>query len=201
MNQRGITLIEILLVIAIFTIVTIVIANFIRQGYRTYTFSDEQNEAIIQARQGVITMIKELRETAPGDDGNYPLQLAADQELIFYSDIDRDEVVERIHYFLDGTNFKKGITKPTGDPLSYPANDDKVTVLSQYVRNGALPIFIYYNGDYPTDTENNPLATPADVTTVRLIHLHLIINIAPNRAPTNYELESNVQLRNLKDNL
>ena len=60
-------------------------------------------------------------------------------------------------------------------------------------------MFSYYNKDYPADTENNPVSTPADVSEIRLIKIFLKINIDPNRAPDNIQQETFVELRNLND--
>ena len=59
------------------------------------------------------------------------------------------------------------------------------------------PIFYYYNGNYPGDTVNNPLATPTSPGAIRLIRVHLYVNINPIHAPDNINIESFVTLRNL----
>jgi prepilin-type N-terminal cleavage/methylation domain-containing protein len=200
-NFKAFTLIETIVTIAIFALAIGVVASFIYYAYRSQNYTLQQAWAIESARRGVQTMVKEIREAKYGDDGSYILELADDQELIFYSDIDKDEVTERVHYFLEGSNFKKGVAKPTGSPLSYEPANEEISILSQYVRNGTLPIFTYYNGDYPTDTENNPLPTPTRLKETKLIHVYLRINVNPNRPPLDFELESDVQIRNLKTNL
>lgn len=88
----------------------------------------------------------------------------------------------------------KGVTNPSGYPISYPSDEEKITVLSKYVLN-QLPVFKYYDGD------GNELTAPARLEQTKMIRTELIINVDPERAPQNYYLESNVQLRNLKDNL
>jgi hypothetical protein len=60
------------------------------------------------------------------------------------------------------------------------------------------PVFFYYNKNYPGDTVNNPLATPIGVGDVRLIRVHLLVNIDPVHAPNNINIESFADLRNLK---
>lgn len=93
---------------------------------------------------------------------------------------------------------KKGIIEPTGSPVQYPLEQEKITILSSYVRNSP-PIFTYYNGDWPEDTINNPLPTPARLQETKLMQVYLVINVNPNRPPQDFELESFVQLRNLKE--
>jgi len=201
-KKNAFTLLEVLVVLAIFSMVAIALGTFINQGFRVSLFGNQQNQAIDEAQNGISTMVKEIREAGYGDDGSAPFYMADDFELIFFSDIDKDTATERVRYFLDGSDFKKGTIEATGDPLEYLEENEVIIVLSEYVRNQAEDqIFTYYNGDYPGDTINNPLPTPADLTEIKLVHVFLQINVDPARAPMNYELESDAHVRNLKENL
>lgn len=200
--QKSFSLIEAITMIFIFILSLTAVLSFIVYLYRTYGYNFRQVQAINEARQGVETMVKEIREARYGDDGSYPLEEAGNFQFIFYSDIDRDDAVERIRYFLSGTNFNKGVVEPSGDPPQYVLSNETISTLSSYVRN--LPsefIFTYYNGNWPSDTINNPLPTLTRLTETKLLHVYLKVNLNPNRAPTNFELESDVQIRNLKTNL
>ena len=202
MMSKGFTLVESIMVVAIFSIVMLLVTEFVIQGYYSYRYNFEQIEAITQARRGVETAVREIREAKPGDDGSYPLELADDNQLIFYSDIDADGETERVRYFLDGSTFKKGIIKPSGSPVSYPTDQEQIKIVAKYINNPPdVPIFTYYNGRWPQDTTNNPLPTATRLIETKLIHFHLIINVNPTRAPNNFNLESDVQIRNLKTNL
>jgi len=201
-NINGITLIEILVAMGIFVVAITLVFVFVSQGFRTSNFSLEQSTAIAEAQRGIETMVRELRETQAADTGAYPLEFIDKNELIFYGDIDRDNKTERVRYFLAGSDFRKGIIEPSGDPTSYLFTDERINTISQYVRNtSTTPIFSYYNGDWPADTINNPLSTPADPTEPKLVKVYLKINVFPERAPVDFDLESSVHLRNLKDNL
>ena len=200
-KNSGISLLEIIIYIAVFSIVAMLTARFVAQGYKVYYFGQEQSDAIRSAQKGIEVMVKEIREARHADNGTYPLGLANDQEFIFYSDIDQDNYTEKVRYFLDGENFKKGIINPSEtEPINYDG-EEMVTILSEYVRNGAEPIFYYYNGDWPADTENNPLPSPARLIETKLMRVYLKINVFIERSPDDFELESSVQIRNLKTNL
>jgi len=199
-KNKGISLIETIVTLSIFSVASVLVANFVIQAYKANLFANDQAEAINHARTGIDTMVKELREASPGDNGAYPIATAESQNLIFYGDIDLDEVVEKVRYTLEGTNLIKGVTKPAGFPAVY-SGTETTTIISKYVRNDTEPIFYYYNGDYPTDVINNPLAEPININQVRLIKSYLRIDLNPSRAPTNFILIANSQLRNLKDNL
>ncbi|MDP2934284.1 MAG: type II secretion system protein [bacterium] len=200
-DGNGFSLIEGIFMIAIFALAMALLISFVIYVYRAYGYNFEQIAAINEARKGIETMVKEIREARYGEDGSYPLKEAGNLQLIFYSDIDKDASIERVRYFLDGINFKKGVVEPSGDPPQYILSGEVVDTLSAYVRNGATPIFIYYNGDWPIDVVNNPLPTLTRLTETKLMHVYLKINVDPNRPPDNFELESDVQIRNLKTNL
>lgn len=199
-HTKGFTVIELLVAIAITAIVTTLAANFAIRGLQVQRIVGEQNQAVAEARQALDRFVNEMRETSPSDTGAYPIELATDQELIFFSDVDHDEMIERIHYYLEGSLLQRGVTEPTGDPLSYPAQNEQVQTVSQYIRNGTEPLFYYYNESYPADQESNPIEPPVPVADIRLIELHILTNVDPNRVPKTHQLDVEVHLRNLKEN-
>jgi type II secretory pathway pseudopilin PulG len=91
--------------------------------------------------------------------------------------------------------FRKGVIKPVEGPggrIDYPADQEKVTILSSYVRNSP-PIFEYF------DKNGNKIQDyPARLVDTYLMKVFLVVNVDPNRPPSDFELESYVQLRNLK---
>lgn len=197
---RGFTLIEAIVAIAIFVLVMGVVSEFIYMSYRVKNYTFDQSQAIDEARKGVGTMVKEIRESRMGEDGAYVIEKVDDYEFVFYSDIDKDLSIEKVRYFIDGTSFKKSITEPTvvlllGDlPAQYLPENEKIIVLSQFVRNSP-PIFRYYDGSM------NELPAPARKKDTKIMRVYLVINIDPNRPPSDFILESEVQIRNLKTNL
>lgn len=193
---RGITLIETIVTVAIIFVVLGAISGSVITLYRTHKYTLEQSQAITEARRGVETMVKEIREAVPGDDGAYVIELAQDYEFIFYSDIDKDEAAERVRYFIDDTDFKKGVINPSaGWPVSYPLGNEEISILSRYIRNQP-PVFHYFNGDGDEITE-----LPARLKDTKLMRVYLVINVDPAQPPQNYELSSDIQIRNLKTNL
>lgn len=193
------SLLEVMIAIAIFSIGTLVVAAYVIQGYRVNRFALQQADAIEYARRSLNTMVKEIREADFSDLGSYPIAAASDQTFTFYTNLDLDDAVEKVRYFLDGTDFKKGVIKPSGNPPGYVPASETVKVISPFVQNGSDPIFYYYAGDYPSST--TPLVTPANPNEVKLVELRLRVNIDVAQAPEEYALQTFVQVRNLKDNL
>jgi hypothetical protein len=293
------------------------VSGLVSMLYKTKSYQWEQSLAISEARRGIETMVKEIREAREGENGAYPLEFAGDKELIFYSDIDNDGETERVRYFLgeiesqtltqecesfekggscsvsfsnfftenlksaevrisikgdlgrsneyvdvfvdgeslgricqtgctdcsnswegtavydvtsfatdnsitftvdansrvdplcpysikvqfeftftqeaQGTRLKKGVIEPQGDPPSYPQEQEKISTITSYVRN-APPIFEYF------DKNGNKIESyPARLSDTKVMKVFLVINVDPNRPPTEFQLESFVQLRNLKE--
>jgi prepilin-type N-terminal cleavage/methylation domain-containing protein len=98
--RKGFTLIETIVVIFVFSILMEGITMAILSLYRTHTYEWQQSLAVEEAKRGVETMVREIREARQGEDGSYPIELAGDKEFIFYSDIDGDGKTERVRYFL-----------------------------------------------------------------------------------------------------
>ena len=189
----GFTLTETIIAIAIFIVVILAITVFIFYFYKTNIYNFQQISAINSARRGMETVVREIRETTYSDTGSYPVVEAQDQSFTFYSDIDKDEKVERIRYFLDGSDLKRGELEATGDSPKYEDENEIVTVLSDKVRNGEGDVFTYY------DKDNNEVEELEEITAIRLVEISLIVNIDPNRPPDEFTLKSSAQLRNLKE--
>lgn len=196
----GFTLIEIVITTFIGGLLTVLVYDFIRESMFMQTYISEQSTAISEARKGMEKFTTELRETTTADTGAYGLETAAAQEIIFYSDVDKDIGIEKIHYYLDGTNLIKGITESTGNPPDY-TESEQTAIVSSYIVNDGEPVFTYYDQNYPIDLITNPLADPVDVSSVTLVEIHLDVNVTPERIPDTYTLESYVQIRNFKNNL
>lgn len=324
-NKNGFTLIETLVAIAVFTLMMGAAAGAVVFVYRTYGYTWQQSLAIDEARRGVETLVKEIRQARTGDDGSFIIEKAQEKEFIFYSDIDGDGKTERVRYFLgtvssgsqtkecetstnggtcsvsfsdflqgtlisaeakvsvdgdfgssqeyaeifadsakkanickggesgctdcpatwqgttvfdvtgeaadnaisflaDATSqvgplcphsmkaqfefswtenlagfaheFRKGVIKPVTGPggqITYPSNQEEISLLTSYVRNDP-PIFEYF------DAQGQKIVDlPARLVDTKLMKVFLVVNVDPNRPPNDFELESYVQMRNLKN--
>lgn len=195
------TIIEMLIAIAIFTIGIGGFSLLFVKSWQGNSYVYEMGQSSIMASQGVNEVVGYLRKARQGDDGSYPVRSATDNDLVIFSDYDKDGITERLHFYKNGNQLLMGWRKPSGSlPKTYAAGDQgSKTISDGIVNNGSTPIFYYYNKDYPGDQANNPVATPANSPDIRLIKVLLKVNIDPNRAPDNIEVSSFVELRNLND--
>lgn len=199
MSSRGFSLTEILVVIGISSVIMVVLMRFTATGWSVSRETRLQQEATEDARLQLKRIAKGMREAKIADTGAYPLVVMQPQRMDFYSDVDADNTTELIRYQLVGTNLERGVTEPSGNPLVYnQATNEQKTVVARSIRNGAAAIFTYYNGDYPED--QTPLS-PIDLTEVKYVQFHLIVDSNPNVDPAPIDIISQVQLRNLKANL
>jgi prepilin-type N-terminal cleavage/methylation domain-containing protein len=200
---RGMTLIEMMVAIAVVLIAMEGFTFLFLRTWDTNKFILEEGMASAAASRATNKIVIQLRGVQQADNGDYPLESGDDFDVVFYSDIDNDDAVEKVHYYLDddADQLRLGISDPIAtNPVTYPAGDDAVSVVANYVVNvDTDPIFYYYNSDYPNDTTNNPLTTPVTVGEVQMIRVKLYVNINPVHAPDNINIESFVDLRNLND--
>lgn len=191
----GFTIIELMVTIAIFTLLTVTIMSFIVALYRVKDYAFNQTKAIHDSRKGIQEMVQFLREADYGNDGSYLLSSAATSSLKFYSNVDSDAGVEQVRYYLDGTMLKQAIVDASGDPVGYTL-PPKTRIVARHVRNNAraIPLFVYYN-----DT-GMKVSGASHLSEITFIDATLVIDIDTERALNGYRLSSSVALRNLKSN-
>lgn len=197
-NKKGFTILEAIVAVAIFALLAIAIISL-------YLFSDysknvvwEQLSTQNEGRKTAQDFGNELRTAKISGVGAYPLESAASQQIIFYSDIDADGLAERVRYFKDATNFKKGVIEPSGSPISYNPANEAVTIIAHDVANGSDPVFYYYDENFSGSEE--PLVQPINVTQVRVVKISLILEEDPNMSPVPFRIEAKTMIRNLKGN-
>ncbi len=195
-KSRGFTLMETVVVIAIFTIIMTVISSLIVNFYRTNDYAIQQSQAIGNGRQAVNKLVTDLRETTLSDDGNYPLRALGEYSIEFYSDVDLDNSVELIKYSTNNADqLVKEIYENDGGSYilastNYVANYVRNT---SYERDGVVGvnIFTYF------DTDGAEVIDLSDLDEVRYIKVELIVNVNPDRQPEEFVLLSSSHLRNL----
>ncbi len=195
------SLIEMIIAIAIFTMGMAGFSTLFLQSWKQNSYTLEMGQTAIAISQSVNKLSRYIREARQADNGSYPVVSANDNDLVFYCDYDKDGVTERIHIYKSGTDVILGVRDPSGSlPITYASGDATTSVIAQRIVNtGSQPIFLYYDASYPEDSVNNPIVTPATVPNVRLVKINLYMNIDPNHAPDNVNIQSFAEMRNLND--
>jgi len=193
----GLSLIEMLITLTIFSLIMVTVSSSVLYFYRTNSNALEQSFALSSARKGVELLVRDIREASYSDDGAFPIVSIGVNSMTFYSDTDRDANIERMRYFLEGTTLKKGTLEASGNPPKYNDIDEVIITVSEDVRNGedGVDVFNYF------DNTNKEIKNFNNVTDVAFVSVNLIVNINPTRLPREFTLRSSATIRNLKTNL
>ncbi len=197
--SKGMTLVEMIIVTAIFSMLMIALGTTTANLYKANAYNIAQSYEVSHARRGVQTLSRDMREMTFADDGTFPLARMEDHIIGFYSDIDKDNSVEYVEYELStSTVFIKRVYNATETPVTYDKSAPQETyTLSEYVQNivDGNPTFFYY------DTYGNLATATTTVTDIRYISAELVVNIDPIRSPGQFQLRASAALRNIIDNI
>lgn len=195
MNQRytrGVTFVETLVWIAVFTIVMTAIVTTLLSFYRTNRYTLEQADAVTSAQRALEQSVRTIREGAYSSQGAFPIVAIAANSFTFYADIDDDPLIERVRYFLSGTYLMRGVLEPSGNPPDYTGTET-TSVIAEYVRNidQGITTFRYY------DEIGSEITNYANWTAVRFVSVNLAVNVNPAVLPNQLVLNSSAAIRNL----
>ena len=198
-TKQGLSLLEVMIsmflgALLINTLLTI--QNVLSTAQKTLT---TDTIAVTDANAAIQSMSREIRNAKQAANGSYPMELADDYEIIFYGNIDQDQDIEKIRYYIYGDSLNRGVVEPSGNPPIYSGEEKITLVIPNVIRDGR-PILTYFNGEWPTDTVNNPLPAPARLMETKYVTVSITINPNPQTPTTNYYLETSAQIRSVKNN-
>ena len=191
---KGFTLIEILITVGIVSGVLIIVSLFGLDLYQFNSFLGESLEAESDIQRAFKTMIGEMRSISQSANGSFAIDQASSSSFSFYSDIDGDGLAEKVRYFREAGNLKKGTIESFGSPAVYNPNSEKISDFVSYVVSDN--IFYYYNEDY--DGTQPFLGYPIDLSVIRLVKVKLIVDRDPITLPLPLEFSSFINIRNLR---
>lgn len=191
-HTSGISLLETVVWIGMFAMAMAAVASALLAFYRTSSFALQEAGAVTAAQRGIDTMTRVIREVAFASNGAYPVVSLAANDVVFYADVDSDSAIERVHYYVQGTNLYEGILNPTGDPPVYTGTE-VATVIAQDVRNisQSLNAFTYY------DASGVAITNYANVSAVRFLTANIAVDSDTNRPPASVTIRSSAAMRNL----
>jgi prepilin-type N-terminal cleavage/methylation domain-containing protein len=198
--KRAFTLVEVLTTVAIMTSIMVVVSVF---QYNVLNYNRASGVALINVTEAQAIMkniARELRSAEPGENGEYPLAIVATSTLTFFADLNADGRSEKIRYYISGSTLYRGIIVPTGIPAVYSSGSETIKTLTTGIRNSSTTLlFQYYPSSY--NGTSTALTYPVSISTIRLVRVDLRIDTDPNKSPIIRTYSTQVQLRNLKDNL
>ncbi len=199
-NQEGMSIVELIVATSLLVILIGILSLVMLRAFYVNRFTIEQGMNVAEVQKTIRSFTAKLREAKQSDAGGYLIEVASEEELTFFANIDDDTTTERLHYFTENNQLKLGISEPTGFPATYPVNDDTVQIVGNGVVNTALqPMFQYYNRDYPSDMVNNPLIMPIDPVDIGMVKIDLYVNVNTIEVPDSTHMETFVRPRNIKN--
>lgn len=186
------TFIEMLVWIAILIIIFEALGSTLLHFYKTNRYGLEQGTAVTSAQRGLEHMVKTIREGAYSSEGAFPIVSIAANDFVLYADIDSDSLIERVHYYVLGTNLMRGVTEATGNPPSYTGSET-TSVVSDYVRNTSLGVSVlqYF------DEDGTEITNYSNWSQVRFVRVSLVVNVNSNTLPNQLTMSSSAAIRNL----
>ena len=199
-KNRGNTLIEVLISLGIFSLLTLAAAWLLVTTLRSNGIVWEQLQTSNDGRKALQHVVDDVRRAEFSSIGAYPIVTATTNTFTFYANIDTDSFREQVRFWLTSSTLKKGVTEPSGNPLQYnPANEVVVDVAHSIINaTQNNPIFSYFGQSY-TGIEP-PLTSPVTTTDIRMVKIQLDIERDQQRSPAPLHVETTVQIRNLKTN-
>lgn len=191
-SNRGLTLLETLVWIGVFTVVFGAVVSATLSFYRANRYTLGQAFAVSSGQRGLNDMMRVIREAAYASDGAYPIISMAADQFSFYADVDADASIEKVRYFLQGTSLLKGVVDVSGDPPAYTGSE-VTSIVAEHVRNvaHATSTFRYYD-------ENGALMTDfTKIAEVRFVTANLIVDTDTAQLPPEITLRSSAGVRNL----
>ena len=198
-NNHGMTLVEVLVVVGLFLLLIGGVVSLMIWGNHGKDVVWEQLSTQNEGRKVVQDFINDLRRANASSIGSYPIELAQSQQIIFYSNVDSDSWRERIRYFLQGTTLKRGVIKPSGNPLVYNSADEVVVDVAHDMSNATSSVFYYYDQNY-SGISSTAMTFPINISAIRMVGIKLILEEKPNVAPVPFNIEAKTEIRNLKSN-
>lgn len=199
-NQKsGFALVEILVVAGLLVVFTGALAVFSRD---LFVFNERYNlsfSADSNAKSALKRLTAELRAAETSAMGGFPIESAATNSIIFFSDPDKDGVRERLRYYIENGSLVRSITEPKGNPASYFNEDEKSQDLIVDLLT-ASSSFLYFGNNYDGSASSSPLLSPINPQDIKMARFVFVIQASNAKAPTAYVVQSEVMIRNLKDN-
>lgn len=195
-NKSGFTIVEITVYIMILLVAFTAIGGFIVNNLKLVSMEKNSSENNFWANKAIYHISKELKNANFAMTGDFPIVSALDNEIIFYSDYDNDNTVERIRYFIEDNVLKKGIIEPSKYPYSYDTDSEQVKEYVKNINNNDTNLFSYFDEDYTSSSLS--LATPAAINQISIIKVYIRLTETLQENDNNpVELETAINIRNL----
>jgi prepilin-type N-terminal cleavage/methylation domain-containing protein len=165
-NQKGFSLIEMMVVVVILGLIVLGLVTFFTGGAKSWVAGQSQLEAQRNARQAMDRMVREIREGENVETGS------DDDTIVVSIPTLGSELAYDVIYGLFDTTIKR----------------DAVSLIENVLKITGEPIFTYYNNIDP-----EPITSPNG--TISKVHINLKVDVDQDNNP-DIILNTDVNLRN-----
>ncbi|KKT04053.1 MAG: hypothetical protein UV82_C0012G0038 [Candidatus Magasanikbacteria bacterium GW2011_GWD2_43_18] len=198
-TKKGFTLMEVMVALGMFALISVAVGWILIHSVRSTNIIWEQLATQNDGRAAVQQFVDDVRRAETSSIGSYPIAAASSTAFVFYANVDDDIGREKVRFWIDGTDLKKGVINPSGNPLNYNGEEFVITIAESVVNiTKNISLFEYYNETYPVTS--TPLIVPDDLTDIRVVRMQLELEKDPTATPVPLHVEAVVSIRNLKSN-
>lgn len=193
-------MVEFLLAIAIAVVICFTTVMFLRNILHISAESQANMTAVLESRKLLSVVVSELRSAIPSALGSYAIESASTSTIVFFADVNFDDVADRVRFFLNPAtgNLERGVIIASGNPPTYNGTETFSTIVSGIVNSSSLPIFDYYDENYTGSGAS--LSIPVNITAIRLVKVTVEIRKDPRQTET-ILMTSQASLRNIKGDI
>ncbi len=190
------TLVEVLVSVGIFSFIIVGVTALFAALWKMNEFTLKMGADSQQASYALTEIIDMIRFARQADNGAYPVISAEENQLIIYTDADGDDETERVRFFRQGDQIKKGVINPSGiAPVVYnPDNEQIETILFNVVDNPDSSPFLEY-----FDAANAKLNAPVSSADVRMVRVAVSVDEDLDKPPAPVSMVSFASIRNLRE--
>ena len=193
--QRGFTLIEMLVTVAIMALLAISVGDSILSLFKAETAASNGSYSTASAQGALGAMVGLVREMNYGINGQYPIVSMSGNSLTFLSDNGNGSASKRFTFQLIGASLVESVTSSSGNPPQY-SGTPIISEIADDVQNIplGLSLFHYFDAAGNEITDFSKMASTSSI----LIDLNIGTGIVQTPGYKAYTLQSLATLRNLR---
>lgn len=198
-QERGFSLIEIIIVVAITSMIVLVASGFQSNVDVLKEIVGQKLQSRVDVDAALQIIETEIRSAGPSGLGAYAIAAASTSSFSFYSDVDKDGVFELVRYVVGTSTLQKGVIKPVGSPPVYETSSEILTTfIANVAPSSTTSTFSYYDSAYTGS--GAALAYPIDLGKIRVVQISFYADISPGKSPQPTFFSTTATVRNLRSN-
>jgi len=206
-SRSGFSFLEVVFFVAISAIILVAVMGIKNNVGNLQNFINQKLMSRQDLDQTFQILVTEVRSAQPSGLGAYPIVAATSTSFTFFSDVDKDGLVDRVRYFLSTSTvsstvtnvLNRGIIEPVGSPFVYSTSSEKIsTVVNNIITSTSTAIFEYFGSSATTTAVS--LSYPVDISSIRFVKINLFVDINPGVSPKASLFTDTVTIRNLRSN-